>query len=648
MEQSRFAGALKFMDERPQMKTQSEETFYNLVKNDPFGVYIVDADFRLAEVSLGAQKVFSNVSPLLGRDFAEVLRLIWTEPFATEAIERFRHTLETGEPYVAPATIERRGDIAAIEAYDWRIARIMLPDGRNGVVCYFYDLTERQQWEFALRESEARFREMVDGLPLIVWVHDADGNQELVNQTFCDFFGVAREEMKGGRWKMLMHPDEAGAYLAEFITCVSEQRVFNARVRVKRADGQWRWLESWGRPRFTADHEFRGFVGSSADITDRIEAEEALRESDRRKDEFLAVLGHELRNPLAPLRTSVELMERARDHPELADSALAIMKRQISHLIRMTDDLLDVSRISRGIVELQRAPIDLHAVVDVAIEQLAPLMEAHRHELIIEHAPDPLPIDGDLERLTQVVGNLLANAARYSDAGATTVVRTGVTNGEAWLRVRDSGFGIPPEQLQSIFEMFTQVPEHRAAVGGGGLGIGLALARQLASLHGGSIEAHSEGLGRGSEFVVRLPLARSVSDTSRDPEQGDARGEPRRVLVVDDNVDAAECMRTALVFNGHTVRAVYDGPQALQAVREFRPEVVLLDIGLPRMDGYEVARRLRSLAAGKELFLVALTGWGQPEDKSRAAEAGFDEHLTKPVESQSLARLISAGRRDSA
>lgn len=631
--------------EPPSGPDSVERTFYNLVKNDPFGVYIVDSDFRLAEVSLGAQKVFANVRPLLGRDFAEVLRLIWPEPFATEAIERFRHTLATGEPYMAPSTVERRKDLQIVEAYDWRIARILLPDGRHGVVCYFYDLSERQRWERALLESEARFREMVDGLPLIVWVHDANGEQELVNQSFREFFGVSREQMKGGRWKVLMHPDDADAYAAEFVACVQDRRPFHATVRVRRADGEWRSIESWARPRFTADGTFRGFVGTSADITDRLAAETALRESDRRKEEFLAILGHELRNPLAPLRTSVELLERSRS-PEVIDSAVAMMNRQLAHLMRITEDLLDVSRISRGDVDLRRARIDLNAVVDIAVEQVASLIEDHGHALRIERSSGALPIYGDLERLTQVVGNLLTNAARYSDPEGRIDVRTDLVGSEAMIRVRDVGAGIPPDRLDAIFEMFSQVPEHAARKGGGGLGIGLAIARRIVTMHGGSIHAESEGLGMGSEFVVTLPLARGRRNVESLERNRDGRHRPRRVLIVEDNIDAAESLRRALELRGHVVRVVHDGRAALTTVQEVDPEVVLLDIGLPHMNGYEVARRLRATERGRQLFLVAVTGWGQPEDRARAQSAGFDEHLTKPVHSGELSDLIAAGPDD--
>jgi PAS domain S-box-containing protein len=282
------------------LRQRHQDTFYRLIERNPFGVYLVDADFKLREVSLGAQKVFANVRPLVGRDFAEILRQVWPEPFASEAISRFRHTLETGQPYAAPSTLQRRQDTNDVESYDWRIEQVLLPDDRFGVVCYFYDLSERQRWEAQLRESEDRFRTMANGVPLIVWVHDAAGKLVFVNETYCSYFGVTLQEMDDSRWRLLTHPDDGTAYADEFMACVSERRPFHSEVRVRRPDGTWRWMESWAQPRFSIDNEYLGHVGTSADITIRKESELSLREADSRKNEFLATLAHELRNPLAP------------------------------------------------------------------------------------------------------------------------------------------------------------------------------------------------------------------------------------------------------------------------------------------------------------------------------------------------------------
>jgi signal transduction histidine kinase len=378
------------------------------------------------------------------------------------------------------------------------------------------------------------------------------------------------------------------------------------------------------------------------EAAERARAEQALLETNRRKDEFLAVLGHELRNPLAPLSVATDLLEHAATKPKLIEIVRPMMRRQLDHLTRLVDDLLDISRISRGHAELHRAPLDLRDAVDNAIEQSRPLMVERRHTLRVELGERPLAVDGDLQRLTQVFSNLLSNAVRYSDPGGEIVVRTEHEGGAAIVRVTDRGFGIPQERVGGLFRMFSQVPEHRALVGGGGLGIGLALCRQLVELHGGSIHARSEGLGRGSEFLVRLPLVAAAELAARGEEQ--RQDSPRRrVLVVDDNADAAESLRMVLELQGHEAHAVFTGAAALEELAAFDAEIVLLDLGMPQMDGFEVARRIRELPGGRDMLLVALTGWGQADDRRRTADAGFDEHLTKPVDSARLAAMLAGG-----
>jgi CheY-like chemotaxis protein/two-component sensor histidine kinase len=367
-----------------------------------------------------------------------------------------------------------------------------------------------------------------------------------------------------------------------------------------------------------------------------------LKEASRRKDEFLAVLGHELRNPLAPLSLATDLLQRADAKPEVVETVRPMMRRQIDHLTRLVDDLLDVTRITRGHAELRYASFDLRAALESAIEQSRPLIAERRHTLRIELGDTPLRADGDVHRLTQVFGNLLSNAARYSEPGGEIAVLAAVDGDEAVISVADKGFGIPKDRVAQLFVMFSQVPEHRSLVGGGGLGVGLALCRQLVELHGGSIHARSEGLGHGSEFVVRLPLARAPREYGQALSARLAAGSSsRRVLVVDDNADAAAMLQMALEALGHEARAVFDGPAALAAMAERGADVVLLDLGMPQMDGFEVARRIRALPGGSDVLLIALTGWGQDEDRRRTAEAGFDEHVTKPVEAARLAALLA-------
>jgi PAS domain S-box-containing protein len=379
------------------------------------------------------------------------------------------------------------------------------------------------------------------------------------------------------------------------------------------------------------------------DVSERKRAEEALRAADRRKDEFLAVLGHELRNPLAPLRSGVELLDLARGRPEIIEGVRVMMDRQLEHLVHLVDDLLDLSRITRAEIELQRTTVDLKAVVEAAVELTRPFVTERKHELTVHAPAEPVHVLGDFERLTQIIGNLLSNAAKYTPAGGRIEVHTQAGDGgDAVVRVRDTGFGIPEERLEEIFEMFTQVPEHRAHIGGGGLGIGLALARRLAELHGGTLAAASEGLGKGSEFTLRLPLAtKTATEPSHISNDTEVPSSPRRVLVVDDNVDAADSLSFVLELQGHEARVTYDAESALAAAAAFEPEVVLLDIGLPDVDGYETARRIRALRGGERMRLIAVTGWGQEEDKQRAREAGFDAHVTKPVKAEQLATLLA-------
>ncbi|MBU8977841.1 GAF domain-containing protein [Lysobacter sp. MMG2] len=403
----------------------------------------------------------------------------------------------------------------------------------------------------------------------------------------------------------------------------------------------------WREPYALVDSDLRLFdvlARETADLIERTNAEAALREADRRKDEFLAVLGHELRNPLAPLSTGIELLQRAGRDPALTDSIHAMMKRQLVHLTRLVDDLLDLSRITTGKIELRREPIDLRVVIEAAVELTRPLMEQRGHCLTVEHHDTLLPVHGDLERLTQVVANLLGNAAKYMESGGRITLRSAAEGEQAVLRVSDTGFGIPADRIDEVFEMFSQVPEHRERRGGGGLGIGLALSRRLVELHGGTLKATSPGAGQGSEFVVRLPLGIVAPSAKRDAGIRKAAAAPRRVLIVDDNVDAALSLQAALELDGHVVDVAHDGPSSLGLLEHGDPEVLLLDIGLPLMDGYQLARRIRERPGGDGLLLVAITGWGQAGDRERARQAGFDVHMTKPISLDVLSATLERGK----
>jgi signal transduction histidine kinase len=379
------------------------------------------------------------------------------------------------------------------------------------------------------------------------------------------------------------------------------------------------------------------------DLAERKRLEQALVNADRRKDEFLAVLAHELRNPLAPIRTAVDTMWLRPIEDPAVVLARDVIGRQVEQLTRLVDDLMDVSRITRGSIKLERKAIDLASTVRRAIETQRPLLDSRRQSLTVKMPNESLVVEGDATRLIEAVGNLLNNAAKYTDEGGrvfVTVEQAGPE--EAAIRVRDNGVGIPPDLLPSVFEMFTQVDQtlHRAQ---GGLGIGLALVRELIEMHGGKVEGHSEGLGKGSEFVLRLPLRTDL----RVAEVKAERPLPivpshRRVLVVDDNRDAAQTLAVMLRLSGGEVETAHDGPAALKIAEVFRPDVVLLDIGMTGMNGFEVARTIRSRPWGSGVVLVAQTGWGQDEDRRRAREAGFDAHLTKPVDQATLMKIMQS------
>jgi len=382
-----------------------------------------------------------------------------------------------------------------------------------------------------------------------------------------------------------------------------------------------------------------------SEVTERARAESALKEADRHKDEFLAVLAHELRNPLAPIRNAVEIMRRsALPDPQLNWSR-DVIERQVKHLTRLVDDLLDVSRITRGNINLSREPVAVTTIVARAIETIQPLIAEQRHDLAVEVVDEGMEVEGDLTRLTQVLGNLLNNAAKYTDPGGriTVVARRKGTDVE--IRVRDTGIGIPTELLPRLFQLFTQVDgaAHRAQ---GGLGIGLALVRQLVQMHGGSVTAYSEGSGRGSEFLIQLPLrmksAREAAMSgvmSLPPNDGARHG--HRILLADDNRDALDSLATLLQCDGHEVHTAGDGAEALVVAAKCRPNIALLDIGMPKLDGYEVARRIRAEPWGKSTVLIALTGWGQDEDRRRSREVGFDSHLVKPLDPEALSSLLA-------
>ena len=504
------------------------------------------------------------------------------------------------------------------------------------------DISARKRAAHQLRLSETRFRFLSEMIPSIVWTANADGTVTYVNRRGLDYYGITEEERVRGGAGFVLHPDDRERCLTEWQHHLREGRDFEIEARSRRHDGAYRWFITRAVPFRSADGTIMSWFGVTMDIHEHREMQEELRQADRRKDEFLATLAHELRNPLAPIRNALHIMRLKANDPATMEQARLIMERQLGQMVRLVDDLLDVGRITRGRLELRKERVDLASIVKNAVDTTRPLIDAAGHELTVTLPPQPVYLDADPVRLAQVLSNLLNNAAKYMERGGHIWLSAVRSDRELVVVVRDTGIGIAAEALPAVFDMFTQL-DGSLEKSRGGLGIGLTLAKQLVELHGGSIEARSDGPGKGSEFTVRMPVVPVLAGvaTSRDEEVRQDIPIRYRILVADDNIDAAESMGMMLRLMGNDVRTVRDGLQAVEEAAAFRPDLALLDIGMPGLNGYESARRIREQRWGKGIVLVALTGWGQEEDKRRATEAGFDQHFTKPVSPGELAQLMA-------
>ncbi len=531
------------------------------------------------------------------------------------------------------------------------------PHGVGGVLVLCTETTAQVLAERRMRDAEARWRALFDQAPGFMCVLEGpDHRFAYVNRRYLELVGQ-RDVL--GRTVRDALPEVVAQGFVELLDDVYRSgrpyRATAAPILLQGEDGAppvLRYLDFVYQPIRDADGVITGVLSEGADVTEsrltqeRLRDSEArLRQADRRKDEFLATLSHELRNPLAAIRNAARLLSVPEVGREHLAGAGSIIERQVGQLATLLDDLLDVARITQGKLELRRTLAPLESIVDTAIEATRPLFEAKRHELAVS-LPERSPmLHADALRMSQVLSNLLANAAKYTDAGGCVALRAWSEGDALLLSVQDSGIGLPADALPGIFEMFAQVQGTRAR-SDGGLGIGLALVRGLLALHGVTITAHSAGLGLGSEFVVRLPaalLVPAVSGIAAAPARpvGGERGPSGlRVLVADDNVDAADSLAQIIVLAGHHASVANDGLQALALARETRPDVALLDIGMPGLSGYDVAAALRNLPWAADTLLVALTGWGQADDKRRAAAAGFDHHLTKPVDPEDIERLL--------
>lgn len=636
---SRMLGVVFDITERKQAEKtlrENEALFSTIIDQAPGGVYVVDDRFRMMRANALAQPTFTAAEPLMGRDFAEVLRILWGPDQGKQLIDIFWHTLETGEPYAASRFTGHRHDLGEKKSYDWEIRRITLPNGHYGVVCYFSDVTEQRQLEEALRESEQRATDIVQSISDGFVTMDTDWHITYLSAKGAEMLWPlekAAANMVGkNHWDEFPHT-LGGPIEENYRRAMRDKTPVQFEIFYTPLDA---WLEIRAYPSSS------GLSVYFLDISKRKEAEKALAEkaaalvmADRSKDEFLAMLAHELRNPLAPLRNATEILRSPAAGPGERELAQDMMARQIENMSRMIDDLLDVSRITEGKIELHKKPLALQAILTNAAEVARRSCMSNRQKLLVSLPEEPVFINGDATRLEQIFSNLLMNACKYSGTGSEiSLMAEPVVEDEVIVRVSDNGIGMDSELLPRIFDLFVQ-SSRSLDRSHGGLGIGLTIVSRLVKLHGGTVEARSEGLGHGTEFIVRLPLHHPPAVAAPDAVPREP-ARSLRILVVDDNKDAAETMAMLQELRGHVTRVAHTGPDAVAITTAFLPEVILLDIGLPGMDGYEVARKIRTMPEMKSTFLVALTGYGTDEDRQQAKAAGFDEHLAKPADLELL------------
>nr|WP_281218444.1 ATP-binding protein [Janthinobacterium psychrotolerans] len=506
---------------------------------------------------------------------------------------------------------------------------------------------ERARSEAALSQSEAKFRIITDAMPQMVWSTLPDGYHDYYNEQWYRYTGVPNGSTNGMGWNDIFHPDDRARAWDAWHACLASGKVYEIQYRLRHHSGIYRWV--LGRALPIRDHlgGITRWMGTCTDIDDQKRAEEELRRLGVRKDEFLAMLAHELRNPLAPISSAAQLLMFGAADPQRVQKSAGVIQRQVRHLTNLVNDLLDVSRVTRGLVQLDRRVIDLREVLHGAIEQVRPSIEARRHQLALVLPPAPVLVHGDRTRLVQVVANLLGNAAKYTALGGHLSMSLQLAQGQACIIVGDDGIGMTPDLLPHVFELFVQA-ERTPDRAQGGLGLGLALVQRIAQLHGGSVQAHSAGLGQGSTLTVCLPVSSAPAQDSA-PQAGAAEAAPLAntnlpsLLLLDDHVDGAHMLGALLRARGFDVTIAHDGASVLRLAQVRRFQVYILDIGLPGMDGYEVARRLRASASAEiaQARLLALTGYGKAEDRQRALDAGFDHHLVKPVDFDALLTLLA-------
>ncbi|HYJ39852.1 MAG TPA: ATP-binding protein [Steroidobacteraceae bacterium] len=623
-----------------QVLAESERRFRALVTASSDVVYRMSADF--GELRQLEGRLFITASPVPNRNWLD-------EYIHPDDRELARDAIRDAIGRKGMLELECRVFLAD-GSVGWTHTRAVPMLDASGEITEWIgmvtNVTARKSAEHALANQRRMYEAILTNTPDLAYVWNREHRFIYANEGLLHMWGRTWEEAIGKNCLELGYePWHAAMHDNEIEQVIATKQPVRGEVPFNGAFGR-RFYDYLLVPVIGASGEVEAVAGTTRDVTERKQLERSLIDADRRKDEFLATLAHELRNPLAPIRNAVHLLKADNLTEDNVRAARQIIDRQVHHMVRLVDDLMDVSRITLGQVNLRYDRVSLRRVIDDALEAAAPAIEAGNHRLVVDVPGASLQLEGDATRLSQVFQNLLDNAAKYTPPGGTITLRAELRDQQIVVSVRDTGIGISPEAKARVFELFTRVhPADRIKTSG--LGIGLSLAKKLIELHLGEIEVRSEGTGTGSEFVVTLPAPVATAAPVPAVDTVISLAKPdgsQRVLVVDDNRDAAESLGMLLEMEHCKVSVAFDGLHALEALDTFKPDVALLDIGMPGMDGYELARRIRATPRGRNLVLVALTGWSQADDKQRASDAGFDEHLTKPVDPEVLSRVLNRKR----
>lgn len=640
----RFAKISKVASENERQRLNA------MLEAAPVGIAVADTKGKFVLSNPENTRIWGNHPLPENLDEFRVWKGWWAD-----GSEKHGHLLQPDEWGIARAlsgeeALSDRVDIEPFGAAGERRAIVLhakpiRDNDRNivGAVVAQMDISHQVKAEEALRESEAKFRIIADAMPQMIWSTRADGYHDYYNQQWYEFTGVPIGSTDGKLWNGMFHPDDHDRAWALWHHSLETGETYEIQYRLRHRSGEYRWTLGRALPVRDASGRITRWMGTCTDIHAQKLAEEELRQSSRRKDEFLAMLAHELRNPLAPISTAAELIKMVAVDDRRIQQASDIISRQVSYMIDLVDDLLDVSRVTRGLNDLQKETVDLKLVIQSAIEQVRPLFSARQHKLRLRIGAADAYVLGDKTRLVQILANILNNAAKYTPQRGEIFLTLEHEKSEARISVKDNGSGIAPSLLPHVFDLFTQ-GERTPDRAQGGLGLGLALVKSLTTLHNGWVKATSDGVGQGSTFTIGLPLqAQAETALFQKAHHGipPQSGKSLRLMIVDDNIDAAQALASLLETKGHQVVIASDAESALANADIDAIQVFILDIGLPDIDGYELARRLRSRPATSNAVLIALTGYGQAHDRVLSKAAGFTHHFVKPNDTLALTEVLN-------